>query len=120
VDGYTNLNKGIESLYKRVYEVLNNKDVKQVNEDNLKGIDQEFIDEYNSNESNAEKCSNCKTVLIEGSLVCYNCGEVNPYSKAKVNHQVGPSQDEPTEPINPFVAILIIAVIIFFSFYVFF
>jgi len=120
VDGYTNLNKGIESLYKRVYEVLNNKDVKQVNEDNLEGIDQEFIDEDNSNESNAEKCSNCKTFLIEGSLVCYNCGEVNPYSKAKVNHQVGPSQDEPTEPINPFVAIIIIAVIIFFSFYVFF
>jgi len=70
VDGYTNLNKGIENLYKRVYLVLNNEDIED--------LDQEGIEDNAYEEDSREECPNCETKLEPGWLYCYKCGEGNP------------------------------------------
>jgi DNA-directed RNA polymerase subunit RPC12/RpoP len=87
VDGYTNLNKGIEDLYKRVYLVLNNENINEVeSEDNIEGIDQEIIED-NNDEDSKEECPNCETKLQEGWLYCYNCGEGNPKNLEMPNQE---------------------------------
>jgi hypothetical protein len=116
VDGYTNLNKGIESLYKRVYLVLNNKDIEAENEDNLQEIDQEEIIEVNNyDEESIDVCSNCKTELPEGSLFCFNCGEVYP-AETEANNII---KNQPTESVNGFTAAAIIAILISTLFFIF-
>jgi hypothetical protein len=85
VDGYTNLNKGIESLYKRVYLVLNNKDIEEENEDSLKSIKKEIVEASNFNEDITKKCPNCKNSLPIGSSVCFNCGEFDSKSKTVIS-----------------------------------
>ena len=85
VDGYTNLNKGIENLYKRVYLVLNNKDLEEVSEDSLNSIKKEIIEASNFNKDITKKCPNCKNSLPIGSSVCFNCGEFDSKSKTVIS-----------------------------------
>jgi hypothetical protein len=111
VDGYTNLNKGIESLYKRVYEVLNNENINEVeSEDNIEGIDQEIIED-NNDENSKEECPNCEIKLEEGWLFCYNCGESNPNEKTETVTQ--PNKESTGSTLSGWGGLILIIILFF-------
>jgi hypothetical protein len=75
VDGYTNLNKGIEILFKRVYDVLSGNEIEKNIESDLIIKKPKTIKEVSQKEKLIEECPNCKAKLEEDWILCFNCGK---------------------------------------------